>query len=300
MHAATGARPSSPTVVSDESDEEKDEQSIIHDRQEWHKYTLRDLRDWGRDYDGVADVSNDESVTKSDLIETFLALDVPLPGSDGQPTMDEHVREFRARHGPDHDLEDRQTRAKEVLERTQKRQAAHAAELLNELEPKRYRTAAPAAPAAAAAASSSYYPPMHSLPPPSFYATPPQQQQQQQQQPYDVPPPGLSPQALAEFFEYRARMRGMAFPSLSYGPAPSSSAAAAAAAASPASYSDAAANDSTLCIVCASNKRSVVFQGCGHFVCCRDCVEEIRRNRGECPMCRTKFGYKTMITGVKL
>ena len=51
--------------------------------------------------------------------------------------------------------------------------------------------------------------------------------------------------------------------------------------------------------MCDTNKRSVVFQSCGHFVCCRDCVEEIRRTKGMCPVCRAKFGYKTMLTGVK-
>jgi len=303
-HGRPSAVPSSEVESSNDAssssseEEEQEDESAVQDRREWQQYTLRDLRDWGRDFDGVADVANDETVNKIELIDTFVALGVPLPGTDGQPTMEDHVREYRARD-TDASLRERQARAKEVIERTQKRQAAHAVELLNDLEPKRYRmeSAAPPPPAAAAASSSSYFPP-------------PQQQyhHHQQQQAYDLPPVGLSSQALAEFFEYRARVRSSAFLPA---PLPAPLPAAAAAASYPSSASAAAASapsssaprevqsDPSLCIVCDTNKRSVVFQSCGHFICCRDCVEQIRRNSGLCPLCRSKFGFKTMITGVK-
>jgi len=286
------------------------------DRVFWRQFTLKDLRDWGRDFDGSADVADDLSVTKDELIDVLIELEVPKPGSAGQPTMEEHVREFRARGTvADPDLVDRQNRAREVLERTQKRQAEHAAVLLGASDPKKQRLDQPSAaaaaishpqrvyqPAAAAAASSSrpmaYQPAAASSSAAGGYPFGPMPASSMQ---YDMPPPGLSQQALAAFFEYRAQ--------LSLG-SPFSAAAAAASAAAPPPFMpmqgvmmqspESVVPDASLCIVCADNKRSVVFPGCNHFVCCRDCAEEIRRStKRECPLCRTKFGFKTMITGVK-
>ena len=58
-------------------------------------------------------------------------------------------------------------------------------------------------------------------------------------------------------------------------------------------------DDRLLCIVCKTRERSVVFP-CSHFVCCRDCAEDLRSTTRICPECRGRFGYKTMVTNVRM
>jgi hypothetical protein len=39
------------------------------------------------------------------------------------------------------------------------------------------------------------------------------------------------------------------------------------------------------CVVCATNKRAVVFSECKHFVTCNDCTKKLEK---KCPVCRTQ------------
>jgi len=46
----------------------------------------------------------------------------------------------------------------------------------------------------------------------------------------------------------------------------------------------------SLCSVCFQQKCEVLFQNCGHFVCCLKCSKDIlRRDSPKCPSCRTPF-----------
>ena len=53
-------------------------------------------------------------------------------------------------------------------------------------------------------------------------------------------------------------------------------------------------------MVCLERPRSVLFP-CGHFACCAECTETIRRGMTKlCPMCRQRISFKTIIGGVKM
>jgi len=44
-------------------------------------------------------------------------------------------------------------------------------------------------------------------------------------------------------------------------------------------------SDNLLCKTCLDSKKAVVFELCGHFCSCTNCVQSI----GTCPICRAKI-----------
>jgi hypothetical protein len=322
----------------------------------WDSFTLKQLRYWGRDFDGVAEMAADVRVSKDDLIDLYIELEVPKPAS--MREMEEHVREFRSRFAPTpppaaaaanatsrhaapyrlintappqhaphvHDkladnMDDRMSRAQQVLEHDKKRHAAAAASYFSTNAPAKKQKQDDDA--------------RFSAPPPFGQQQQQQQQQQQMMMPFGAMPPiPMSPYAAAMFFEYQAQQQqqqrqqqaapGYGFGAASsmypayspytppaaaagytgytpYAPPPPAAAAAAAAAGPPprSAGSDSASDNPILCIVCRNKERDVIFP-CSHFVCCRGCAEKIRSTSRICPVCRERFGHKTMLTDVRM
>ena len=44
-----------------------------------------------------------------------------------------------------------------------------------------------------------------------------------------------------------------------------------------------------LCLICAEVNATMVIIPCGHQCCCKDCVEKMETNLGDCPVCRTEI-----------
>lgn len=47
--------------------------------------------------------------------------------------------------------------------------------------------------------------------------------------------------------------------------------------------------DESLCCICFSNEKDVVYATCGHYCSCYDCAVLVQKTQGKCPMCRNKI-----------
>lgn len=55
------------------------------------------------------------------------------------------------------------------------------------------------------------------------------------------------------------------------------------------SSSSGPSDEEKVCAVCFTNPKNSVCVPCGHMACCIECLEEIRKNNNECPVCRAQI-----------
>lgn len=50
------------------------------------------------------------------------------------------------------------------------------------------------------------------------------------------------------------------------------------------------------CVVCADYERDVIFEPCGHLVCCRDCTRKLYEGtKNTCPQCRVEITFARVV-----
>lgn len=47
--------------------------------------------------------------------------------------------------------------------------------------------------------------------------------------------------------------------------------------------------DETLCCICFTNEKDVVYSTCGHYCSCYECAVLVKNTQGKCPICRSKI-----------
>lgn len=47
--------------------------------------------------------------------------------------------------------------------------------------------------------------------------------------------------------------------------------------------------ESADCVICLSNNRNTIIMPCRHICLCGECAEVLRKNKSDCPICRTRI-----------